>query len=88
MPIGGILARFKALLRHSFQRDDFDRQYGCLIHLHSCGLEPMAVYEQVGQAFIGHYYNCFDTNRAALGDLYQGESMCVVVKAAIYVHIP
>ena len=42
----------------------------------------MAVYEQVGQAFIGHYYNCFDTNRAALGDLYQGESMCVVVKEA------
>jgi hypothetical protein len=48
----------------------------------------MAVYEQVGQAFIGHYYNCFDTNRAALGDLYQGESMCVVVSAAIYIHIP
>ena len=36
-------------------------------------MEPQ--YEQVGKAFIQHYYQAFDTNRAALADLYQGESM-------------
>lgn len=39
-------------------------------------MEPQ--FEQVGKAFIQHYYQAFDTNRAGLGDLYQAESMCVV----------
>lgn len=29
----------------------------------------------VFQAFVQHYYNLFDTNRAALGPLYQDNSM-------------
>lgn len=36
-------------------------------------MEPQ--FEQVGKAFIQHYYQAFDTNRANLGDLYQAESM-------------
>ena len=37
-------------------------------------MEPQ--FEQVGKAFIAHYYQAFDTNRASLADLYQNESMC------------
>lgn len=32
-------------------------------------------FQAVGTAFITHYYQAFDTNHAALADLYQGESM-------------
>ena len=38
-------------------------------------LQMEAQYEQVGKAFIQHYYAAFDSNRAALADLYQAESM-------------
>ncbi|KAJ1494733.1 putative nuclear transport factor 2, partial [Baffinella frigidus] len=31
--------------------------------------------EQVGKAFVQHYYQTFDTNRAGLSSLYQSESM-------------
>jgi hypothetical protein len=34
-----------------------------------------APFEQVGKAFVQHYYQTFDTNRAGLGNLYQAESM-------------
>jgi hypothetical protein len=45
-----------------------------------CGIvqvDPMAEapFEQVGKAFVQHYYQTFDTNRAGLGNLYQAESM-------------
>ncbi|GMH43513.1 hypothetical protein BSKO_11435 [Bryopsis sp. KO-2023] len=30
--------------------------------------------EQVGKMFVEHYYNAFDTNRAALASLYQPDS--------------
>ena len=32
-------------------------------------------FDQVGKQFVEHYYNTFDTNRANLGALYQGQSM-------------
>mmetsp|Transcript_60255 Transcript_60255/g.141953 ORF Transcript_60255/g.141953 Transcript_60255/m.141953 type:complete len:130 (+) Transcript_60255:57-446(+) len=34
-----------------------------------------APFEQVGKAFVQHYYQTFDTNRAALASLYQDQSM-------------
>lgn len=34
-----------------------------------------APFEQVGKAFVQHYYQTFDTNRAGLSSLYQSESM-------------
>jgi len=41
------------------------------------GEQMEANFEQVGKAFIQHYYQAFDSNRATLADLYQGESMSV-----------
>jgi hypothetical protein len=41
----------------------------------NAGMQMEPQYEQVGKAFIQHYYQAFDTNRAALADLYQNESM-------------
>ncbi|EKX35303.1 hypothetical protein GUITHDRAFT_79942 [Guillardia theta CCMP2712] len=32
-------------------------------------------FETVGKAFVAHYYQAFDTNRAGLGSLYQDQSM-------------
>eukprot|EP00188_Purpureofilum_apyrenoidigerum_P004679 Plantae.Rhodophyta-Purpureofilum_apyrenoidigerum.ctg5466.p1 GENE.Plantae.Rhodophyta-Purpureofilum_apyrenoidigerum.ctg5466~~Plantae.Rhodophyta-Purpureofilum_apyrenoidigerum.ctg5466.p1 ORF type:complete len:129 (+),score=22.36 Plantae.Rhodophyta-Purpureofilum_apyrenoidigerum.ctg5466:229-615(+) len=32
-------------------------------------------YQQIGEAFVKHYYSTFDTNRANLGGLYQQNSM-------------
>mmetsp|Transcript_996 Transcript_996/g.2508 ORF Transcript_996/g.2508 Transcript_996/m.2508 type:complete len:123 (+) Transcript_996:469-837(+) len=32
-------------------------------------------YQQIGEAFVKHYYSTFDTNRAGLVSLYQGNSM-------------
>jgi len=58
----------------SVQDGVHDPKLGCL----GMGGEQMeANFEQVGKAFIQHYYQAFDTNRAALADLYQGESMSV-----------
>mmetsp|Transcript_32312 Transcript_32312/g.50365 ORF Transcript_32312/g.50365 Transcript_32312/m.50365 type:complete len:130 (+) Transcript_32312:200-589(+) len=34
-----------------------------------------APFEEVGKAFVQHYYQTFDTNRAGLASLYQNESM-------------
>ncbi len=31
--------------------------------------------EEVAKAFVGHYYNTFDTNRAGLASLYQPVSV-------------
>eukprot|EP00961_Rhodomonas_salina_P185381 2502825-Rhodomonas_salina.1 len=36
---------------------------------------PAANFEEVGKAFVAHYYNIFDTNRANLQGLYQDVSM-------------
>jgi len=36
----------------------------------------MSSFEEVGKAFVGHYYTQFDANkRAELGNLYQNDSM-------------
>mmetsp|Transcript_4265 Transcript_4265/g.12848 ORF Transcript_4265/g.12848 Transcript_4265/m.12848 type:complete len:129 (-) Transcript_4265:185-571(-) len=32
-------------------------------------------YQQIGEAFVKHYYSTFDANRANLGSLYQSNSM-------------
>ena len=34
-----------------------------------------APFEQVGKAFVQHYYQTFDANRAGLASLYQSDSM-------------
>jgi len=34
-----------------------------------------AQFSEIGKAFVGHYYQAFDTNRASLQALYQAESM-------------
>jgi len=36
---------------------------------------PNAQFAEIGKAFAQHYYQTFDTNRAALHSLYQNESM-------------
>lgn len=35
----------------------------------------MANFQQVGEQFVQHYYNTFDTNRSQLGPLYNETSM-------------
>jgi|UniRef100_A0A7S4FIK9 hypothetical protein len=35
----------------------------------------MSEFEQIGKMFTQHYYNTFDTNRAALRDLYRDQSL-------------
>jgi hypothetical protein len=39
------------------------------------GSTPNSNFEEVGKAFVMHYYNIFDTNRAGLQSLYQDMSM-------------
>jgi hypothetical protein len=39
------------------------------------GSSPNSNFEEVGKAFVMHYYNIFDTNRAGLQSLYQDMSM-------------
>lgn len=39
------------------------------------GSTPNSNFEEVGRAFVLHYYNIFDTNRAGLQSLYQEMSM-------------
>ena len=43
-------------------------------------LQMEAQYEQVGKAFIQHYYAAFDSNRAALADLRARDAQNISVR--------
>eukprot|EP00386_Alphamonas_edax_P000947 GDKI01002832.1.p1 GENE.GDKI01002832.1~~GDKI01002832.1.p1 ORF type:complete len:146 (-),score=51.64 GDKI01002832.1:203-640(-) len=53
------------------------------VHTHIHNAEYMGIpcrdkkmaFQQIGEQFTQHYYNTFDSNRAALGPLYSADSM-------------
>ena len=46
---------------------------------------PNAQFNEIGPAFINHYYQQFDTNRTALQSLYQDASMLTFEKEQVCV---